>query len=299
MKVFLHQSCKSPSICSNYSNRIFAISKSPNHQISQLDLTTRIRQSQTCLCVGLDTDINKIPPHLLRYENPVLEFNRQIIEATLPHCVAYKINTAFYESMGSRGWQILEETEKLIPATHFKIADAKRADIGNTTTQYAKAFFEHMNFDAITASPYMGLDCIQPFLAYKDKYTILLALTSNVGSVDFEQGDFGGRLLYEEVMLKAAAKAGPEQLMFVVGATKAETFSHIRTIVPHHFLLVPGVGAQGGDLDMVMQHGMNKNIGLLVNSSREIIYASNGEDFAQKSAEAAERVSGKMKKAIH
>jgi orotidine-5'-phosphate decarboxylase len=262
------------------------------------ELLSQIRQKNSFLCVGLDSDLDKIPKHLLKYDDPVYEFNRQIVEATKAHCVSYKINTAFYECRGAKGWATLEKTAALITNTHFNIADAKRADIGNTSAQYAKAFFEQMNFDAVTVSPYMGLDCLQPFLDYKDKWTIILALTSNPGSQDFEQGDFGGAPLYESVLKKCAAHADAEKAMFVVGATKAETLKHIRTLVPNHFLLVPGVGAQGGSLEEVVHFGVTSEIGLLVNSSRSIIYASAGEDFAEAAAREAQALQLQMGKLI-
>lgn len=262
-------------------------------------LSQHIQEKQSYLCVGLDTDFQKIPSHLKDKPDAILQFNKAIIDATLPHCVSYKINTAFYESMGLKGWEIMQETLSYIPKSHFTIADAKRGDIGNTSTQYAKAFFEAMDFDAITVAPYMGEDSIRPFLEYDNKVTIVLGLTSNAGSNDFQQllleeydesltmiphitqGAVSKRL-YEHVIGRVAEWGTPENLMFVVGATQATEFENIRGIVPEHFLLVPGVGAQGGSLEMVSKFGLNKNAGLLVNASRAVIYASEGEDFAEK-----------------
>lgn len=251
------------------------------------EITHQIHAKKSYLCVGLDTDLSKIPKHLLSSSDAVITFNKNIIQATADHCVSYKVNTAFYEARGSKGWEELEETFKMIPATHFKIADAKRADIGNTSEQYARAFFEILGADAVTVSPYMGLDCLEPFLAYQNKFTIVLALTSNPGSAHFEQKDLGSKKLYEEVIIKTAEKADHHQAMFVVGATKAETLADIRKLIPDHYLLVPGVGSQGGSLADVSKFGMNTNIGLLVNNSRQIIYASSGEDYAEKAAELA------------
>lgn len=249
-------------------------------------LTEYIRSAGSYLCVGLDTDRTKIPPHLLSFADPVFEFNRQIIDATRDHCVAYKINTAFYESDGAKGWETMERTVNYIPSTHFRIADAKRGDIGNTSSQYARAFFETLAFDAITVAPYMGEDSVRPFLEYKDKWTILLGLTSNPGSKDFELQPAGEGLLYEKVLTTASRWGTPENLMFVIGATQADSFVSIRRLTPDHFYLVPGVGAQGGSLKEISAKAMNKDVGLLVNASRAIIYASAREDFA----EAATRV---------
>jgi orotidine-5'-phosphate decarboxylase len=267
-------------------------------------LSQHIQEKQSYLCVGLDTDFQKIPSHLKDKPDAILQFNKAIIDATLPHCVSYKINTAFYESMGLKGWEIMQETLSYIPKSHFTIADAKRGDIGNTSTQYAKAFFEAMDFDAITVAPYMGEDSIRPFLEYDNKVTIVLGLTSNAGSNDFQQllleeydesltmiphitqGAVSKRL-YEHVIGRVAEWGTPENLMFVVGATQATEFENIRGIVPEHFLLVPGVGAQGGSLEMVSKFGLNKNAGLLVNASRAVIYASEGEDFAEQAKSVA------------
>jgi orotidine-5'-phosphate decarboxylase len=247
----------------------------------------QIHQKKSYLCIGLDTDIKKIPPHLLSDPDPVFSFNKAIIDATADLCVSYKLNTAFYESLGSKGWESLEKTVDYIPPNIFRIADAKRGDIGNTSTQYAKAFFETLQFDAITVAPYMGADSVKPFLEYKDKWTILLALTSNPGAHDFELQQSGEEYLYEKV-LKAAMQWGTiENLMFVIGATKPDWFTNIRKIAPHHFYLVPGVGTQGGSLQDVSIKAMNKDGGLLVNVSRAVIYASSSEDFAEQARAAA------------
>lgn len=245
------------------------------------------------LCVGLDTDIKKIPVHLQSHQDAVLEFNKQIIDATKDLCIAYKINTAFYEALGAKGWEIMQETLNYIPAEHFTIADAKRADIGNTSSFYARAFFETLNFDALTVAPYMGEDSIKPFLEYENKWTIVLGLTSNTGSKDFELLELAGEsaltgkeLLYERVLRTVSLWGNAENLMFVVGATRAGELSRIRKIIPDHFLLVPGVGFQGGSLSEVSKLGMIHNNqfpvegGLMVNASRAIIYASEKEDFA-------------------
>jgi orotidine-5'-phosphate decarboxylase len=254
--------------------------------MTRQQLTEHIRSTGTYLCVGLDTDKTKIPKHLLSHADPVFEFNRQIIDATKDHCVAYKINTAFYESEGAKGWETMERTVNYIPSTHFKIADAKRGDIGNTSSQYAKAFFETLAFDAITVAPYMGEDSVRPFLEYKDKWTILLGLTSNSGARDFELQPAGAGLLYEKVLTTAAQWGTPDNLMFVIGATQADWFESIRRLTPDHFYLVPGVGSQGGSLEAVSAKAMNTDVGLLVNASRAIIFASSKEDFT----EAATRV---------
>ena len=245
------------------------------------ELIKEIKQKKTYLCVGLDTEIEKIPKHLLKTKNPVLEFNKSIIDATKKHCVAYKINTAFYEQYGSKGWDIIEKTLEYIPSNFLKIADAKRGDIGNTAKMYARTFFETYIFDAVTVSPYMGVDSITPFLEYKNKITIALALTSNKGSNDFQMLQTTNGKVYENVLKKISQQANPENLMFVAGATNAEKIREIRKIVPNHFLLVPGVGAQGGDLGEVSENGLNNNCGILINSSRSIIYASNDENYAK------------------
>ncbi|HSQ44240.1 MAG TPA: orotidine-5'-phosphate decarboxylase [Ginsengibacter sp.] len=257
-------------------------------------LIQQIKQKKSYLCVGLDTSIEKIPDHLQSYPDAVFEFNKQIIDATKDLCIAYKINTAFYESNGIKGWQAMEKTVNYIPSTHFKIADAKRGDIGNTSSQYAKAFFDVLNFDAITVAPYMGFDSVQPFLEYENKFTIVLGLTSNKGSEDFQQLKTGDNYLYETVLEKVSGWGTKENLMFVVGATKASELGSIRKIIPDNFLLIPGVGAQGGSLAEVSQFGMNKDCGLLINASRAIIYAGNGENFADKARVIAEQYQTEM-----
>ena len=262
--------------------------------MTRQQLVEEIRKKQSYLCVGLDTDITKIPKHLLAAADPVFEFNRMIIDATKDYCVSYKINTAFYEALGRRGWDSMEKTVDYIGKSHFTIADAKRGDIGNTSTQYAKAFFETLNFDAITVAPYMGSDSVKPFLEYKDKWTILLGLTSNPGAQDFELQPAGNGLLYEKVLTTAAQWGTPGNLMYVVGATQADSFTAIRNLTPDHFYLVPGVGAQGGSLKEISAKAMNKDVGLLVNASRAVIFAGNGEDFAEKAAEAAKAYAQEM-----
>lgn len=243
-------------------------------------LIEQIRLKKSYLCVGLDSDITKIPAHLSSFADPVFEFNKQIIDATRHYCVSYKINTAFYESQGVKGWETLEKTVRYIPDTHFTIADAKRGDIGNTSTQYARAFFDVLNFDAVTVAPYMGADSIKPFLEYKDKCTIVLGLTSNAGAKDFELLQTGEEKLYEKVLRTVAGWGSTDNLMFVVGATQADEFLNIRHILPDHFFLVPGVGAQGGSLKEISEKATNKNVGILVNVSRAIIFAGEKEDFA-------------------
>jgi orotidine-5'-phosphate decarboxylase len=255
--------------------------------MTKQQLTEQIHTKKTYLCVGLDTDPAKIPKHLLSHPDPVFEFNRQIIDATKDYCVSYKINTAFYEAGGAKGWESMERTVNHIPATHFRIADAKRGDIGNTSSQYAKAFFETLPFDAITVAPYMGEDSVRPFLEYKDKWTILLGLTSNSGAKDFELQQAGDGYLYERVLRTAANWGTPDNLMFVIGATRADELEGIRRITPGYFYLVPGVGAQGGSLEAISTKAMNADVGLLVNVSRAVIYASGGEDFATRAAMAA------------
>jgi orotidine-5'-phosphate decarboxylase len=255
--------------------------------MTRSQLVDSIRRNKSYLCVGLDTESSRLPSHLQSSRDGIFEFNRQIIEATKSFCVAYKINTAFYEALGSRGWDIMERTLELIPKTHFRIADAKRGDIGNTSRQYAKAFFETLDFDAITVSPYMGEDSVKPFLEHKDKWAIILGLTSNPGAADFELQPSGNGLLYEQVFQKVSRWGTTENLMFVVGATKPESFKQVRALTPEHFYLVPGVGTQGGDLQAISKTVINKDIGLLVNVSRAIIYASSSADFAAKAAQAA------------
>ncbi|MGB5437010.1 MAG: orotidine-5'-phosphate decarboxylase [Maribacter sp.] len=261
-------------------------------------LIAQIRKKQSFLCIGLDTDLEKIPPHLLREEDPLFAFNKAIIDATHHLCVAYKPNTAFYEAYGIKGWQALEKTIAYLNKNHpeiFTIADAKRGDIGNTSTRYAKAFFEELGFDSVTIAPYMGKDSVEPFLAFENKHTILLALTSNEGAYDFQTLSVNGDALYEKVLKTSLTYKNAHNLMYVVGATKASYLGDIRKIIPHGFLLVPGVGAQGGSLKEVCHYGMNHDIGLLVNSSRGIIYASKNQDFALKAAEKAEELQLQMK----
>jgi len=249
--------------------------------MNRYQLIKQVKEKKSFLCVGLDTDITKIPKHLQSHSNAIFEFNKAIIDATKDHCVAYKINTAFYEALGLRGWEAMEQTVNYIPSTHFKIADAKRGDIGNTSSQYAKAFFEALNFDSITVAPYMGEDSIRPFMEYEEKFVIVLGLTSNKGANDFELQKMGDEFLYEKVLRTVSAWGTPENLMFVVGATQASELINIRKIIPDHFLLVPGVGFQGGSLKEVSEYGMNKDCGLLVNASRAVIYASGTENFAE------------------
>lgn len=252
--------------------------------MNKQELIAQIQQKKSFLCIGLDVDLTKIPVHLLANEDPIFEFNKQLIDATHHLAVAYKPNTAFYEACGIKGWQSLEKTINYLNDYYpeiFTIADAKRGDIGNTSNMYAKAFFEDLNFDAITVAPYMGSDSVEPFLAFQNKFTILLALTSNKGGLDFQGLKTETNELYKEVLKTALTWNNAENLMFVVGATKAEYFSEIRKIVPNHFLLVPGVGAQGGNLQDVCKYGFTKECGLLINSSREIIYAGNDENFTK------------------
>jgi len=266
----------------------FFISEIKQMQTEQL--IQQIRTKKSFLCIGLDVDIKKIPNHLLKETDPIFEFNRAIIDATHHLAVAYKPNIAFYEAFGIKGWEALKKTINYINENYpelFTIADAKRGDIGNTSTMYAKAFFEDMEFDSVTIAPYMGKDSVEPFLAFKDKHTILLALTSNEGAFDFQTLKVGEVPLYQKVLETSKSYKNSENLMYVVGATKAEYLKEIRQIVPESFLLVPGVGAQGGSLEDVCKYGMTENIGLLINSSRGIIYASNGEDFADKAKEKA------------
>lgn len=262
------------------------------------ELVDNIRRKGSFLCVGLDTDIKKIPAHLLREENPVFAFNKAIIDATAPYCVAYKPNLAFYESLGVEGWLAFEETVKYIKANYpdqFIIADAKRGDIGNTSKMYARSFFEHLDIDAVTVAPYMGEDSVTPFLGYEGKWVILLALTSNKGSHDFQfMKEADGKRLFENVITKSQGWAGPEEMMYVVGATQGEMFKDIRAVAPDSFLLVPGVGAQGGSLEEVAKYGMIDDCGLLVNSSRGIIYASSGEDFAEVAGREAAKLRDQM-----
>lgn len=262
-------------------------------------LIEQIRKKRSFLCVGLDTDIKLIPEHLLEKPDPVFAFNKEIIDATAEFTVAYKPNLAFYESQGSKGWESLEKTVMYIRSKYkdvFLIADAKRGDIGNTSGLYARAFFEKLNFDAVTVAPYMGEDSVKPFMTYPDKWVILLALTSNKGAFDFQflKDEASGSMLFESVLKTSQNWGSAENMMYVVGATKAEKIKEIRQIVPDHFLLVPGVGAQGGSLQEVAKNGLNSNCGLLVNSSRAIIYASNEVDFAEKAHDAALEVQQEM-----
>ncbi len=264
--------------------------------MTKKELVESIKTKQSYLCVGLDSDIEKLPKGFSKNAQGVIDFNKAIIDATSPYCVSYKINTAFYEAQGVKGWQAMEETLAHIPSTHFTIADAKRGDIGNTSDQYAKTFFEVLPFDAITVAPYMGKDSIDPFLAYTNKCTIVLGLTSNIGSQNFEQQKLAsGQFLYESVLEQVASWGTADQIMFVVGATKAKEFESIRKIIPAHFILVPGVGAQGGSLEEVTKYGKNKEIGLLVNASRAIIFASSENDFAEKAAMSAKQYAQEMK----
>jgi orotidine-5'-phosphate decarboxylase len=262
------------------------------------ELLAQINTKRSYLCVGLDTDPTKIPQHLHTKPNAMLHFNKAIIDATKDYCVSYKINTAFYEALGAPGWEIMEETVNYIPKTHFTIADAKRGDIGNTAAQYARAFFEKLNFDAITVAPYMGEDSIRPFLDYPNKFTIVLGLTSNKGAADFELQQLSeksnGMYLYQKVIEKVSQWGTPENLMFVTGATQAAALAGIRQIVPQHFLLVPGVGIQGGSLLEVSQHGLNEQCGLLVNVSRAIIYAGEKEDYTTEATAIAQQYQHEM-----
>ena len=251
-------------------------------------LFQQIQKKKSFLCVGLDADMSRLPQHLHHCDDPIFEFNKQIIEATKDYCIAYKPNLAFYEALGNKGWTALQKTLEYIPKEHFVIADAKRGDIGNTSRLYAKAFFETLNFDAVTVAPYMGIDSVQPFLEFEDKWVILLALTSNQGSNDFQLSQQDKEMpLYEKVMRKAQTWGNPDNLMFVTGATHPEKFAELRAIAPDNFFLVPGIGAQGGDLKGVAKHGLNDLAGLLVNSSRGIIFAGGGEDFAMHAQKAA------------
>ncbi|WP_396179315.1 orotidine-5'-phosphate decarboxylase [Flavobacterium sp.] len=260
-------------------------------------LTHQIQLKKSFLCIGLDVDLHKIPPHLLATEDPIFEFNKAIIDATHDLCVSYKPNTAFYEAYGIKGWLSLQKTINYLNEKHpeiFTIADAKRGDIGNTSSMYAKAFFEDLDFDSVTVAPYMGKDSVEPFLAFENKHTILLALTSNEGAFDFQTKKIDHKEVYKHVLETSKTWKNSEKLMYVVGATKAEYLSDIRKIVPDSFLLVPGVGAQGGSLSEVCKFGMNQQVGLLINSSRGIIYASNGTDFVEKARAEALKMQGEM-----
>ena len=266
--------------------------------MNRVDILKQIKEKRSFLCIGLDSDLAKIPSHLHSSEDPIFEFNKQIIDATKDLCVSYKTNIAFYESLGVKGWQSLQKTLDYIPDNIFTIADAKRGDIGNTSKMYASAFFENMNFDAITVSPYMGEDSVRPFLEFKGKWTILLALTSNKGGLDFQKdkNEENGKYLYENVIDISSRWTGSSDtnMMYVIGATRSEDLVSIRQIIPNHFLLVPGVGVQGGDLTEVAKYGMNDDCGILVNSSRAIIYASSGEDFAERAHEEAKKMQQEM-----
>ena len=266
--------------------------------MNKQELFENIKRKQSFLCVGLDTDIKKIPEHLLKEEDPILAFNKAIIDATAPYCIAYKPNLAFYESMGVKGWIAFEKTVEYIKKNYpdqFIIADAKRGDIGNTSAMYARTFFEELDIDSVTVAPYMGEDSVTPFLTYEGKWVILLALTSNKGSHDFQlTEDKDGERLFEKVLRKSQAWANDENMMYVVGATQGRMFEDIRRIVPNHFLLVPGIGAQGGSLEEVCRYGMTPQCGLIINSSRAIIYADKSEAFAQAAKNEAEKVQKQM-----
>ncbi|MBR6091926.1 MAG: orotidine-5'-phosphate decarboxylase [Bacteroidales bacterium] len=269
--------------------------------MNKQQIINQIKAKKSFLCVGLDTDIKKIPQHLLNEEDPVFAFNKSIIDATAEYAVAYKPNTAFYEVYGAKGWASLEKTINYIKEKHpgiFVIADAKRGDIGNTSANYARAFFETLKADALTVAPYMGVDSVEPFLGFEDKWVVLLALTSNKGSKDFQYLNAEGKELYKNILMKSQKWADDNKMMYVVGATHPEELGEIRKMLPNHFFLVPGVGAQGGDLQAVARHGLNGQIGLLVNSSRGIIYASNGEDFAEKAAGEAKKLQQQMEELL-
>jgi len=270
--------------------------------MNKSELLESILGKRSYLCVGLDTDPSLIPAFLQKEKDPVFEFNKRIIEATADYCVAYKPNIAFYEASGAKGWESLQKTLEFIPDSHFTIADAKRGDIGNTSGLYARTFFDPassgLDFDAVTVAPYMGFDSVSPFLKYKDKWTILLALTSNPGSADFQQLETQGRKVYEKVLETSLTWEGSDRLMYVVGATQAKELEIIRKIIPDHFLLVPGLGAQGGSLEEVSRLGMNKSVGLLVNSSRAIIYAAKDKNFAQAARREAEKVQQEMARCL-
>jgi len=270
--------------------------------MTKQQLFAEIQKKRSFLCIGLDSSLDKIPQHLLKYENPILEFNKQIIDATKDLCVAYKPNTAFYECYGKKGWETLIETWKYIPQDIFSIADAKRGDIGNTSAMYAETFFNaassDMSFDSVTVAPYMGSDSVTPFLTFKDKWVILLALTSNTGHADFQLQQIGDERLFEKVLQISQNWATDEQMMYVVGATRGAAFADVRKLAPNHFLLVPGVGAQGGDLKEVCKYGLNSQCGLLINSSRGIIYAGQGEDFAEKARAEALKLQQEMEQIL-
>ncbi len=270
--------------------------------MKKTELVAQILNKRSFLCVGLDTDLEKIPAHLQQLPDAVFQFNKSIIDATAAYAVAFKPNTAFYESEGSQGWDSLEKTINYIKSNYpeiMVIADAKRGDIGNTSGRYAKAFFEQLQADAITVAPYMGLDSVQPFLGFENKWVVLLGLTSNSGSADFQQLKLeNGRFLYEEVVSKAISWAGSDQLMFVTGATKPELIAKIRSLAPDYFFLVPGIGAQGGDLNAVAKAGLNSEVGILVNASRSILYASSQVDFAEAAATEARKLQQEMEEIL-
>jgi orotidine-5'-phosphate decarboxylase len=260
------------------------------------ELFKNIQKKKSFLCVGLDTDIQKIPKFLLDSEDPIFAFNKRIIDATKDYCISYKPNTAFYEAMGAKGWETLKKTLDYIPKDCFTIADAKRGDIGNTSGLYARAFFEELGADSVTVAPYMGEDSVTPFLAYPGKWTIVLALTSNQGALDFQTQELkeSGDFLFQKVLKKTSQWGTADNMMYVVGATRAHELEKVRAIVPDNFLLIPGVGAQGGSMSDVFQYGANAQCGLLINASRSIIYASNGEDFADKAREEAQKMQAEM-----
>lgn len=267
--------------------------------MTRQEIIQQIKEKRSFLCVGLDTDLDKIPTHLLDTEDPIFEFNKAIIDATKDFCVAYKPNIAFYECLGVKGWQSLEKTLAYIPKNIFTIADAKRGDIGNTSTYYAKTFFEYLDCDSVTIAPYMGEDSVTPFLEFKDKWAIVLALTSNKGALDFQSiQNNEGKELFKSVLEKTATWGSPENLMYVVGATRAEQIGEVRKVVPEHFFLVPGIGAQGGSLEDVTKFGWNDDCGLLVNSSRGIIYASKELDFAEKASLEAKKIQQEMEQIL-
>ena len=281
---------------------MFVILQATTITMTTQQLIEQIKQKKSFLCIGLDVDLTKIPQHLLSLEDPIFEFNKAIIDATHDLCVAYKPNTAFYEAYGIKGWQSLQKTINYLNEMHpeiFTIADAKRGDIGNTSSMYAKAFFEDLNFDSVTVAPYMGKDSVEPFLAFENKHTIMLALTSNEGAFDFQTKDSDGKELYKRVIETSKKWKNAQNLMYVIGATKAEYFTEIRKIIPNSFLLVPGVGTQGGSLQEVCKYGMNEDVGLLINSSRVIIYASNGTDFSEKARAAALEIQQEMQQILN
>ncbi|MBI1223238.1 MAG: orotidine-5'-phosphate decarboxylase [Bacteroidetes bacterium] len=266
--------------------------------MNRSSLIRQIRQKKSFLCVGLDSDILKMPEGISHSAQGLIDFNKAIIESTAEFAVAYKLNTAFYESLGAAGWEVMEKTLEFIPKDIFTIADAKRGDIGNTSAMYARAFFENLHFDSITVNPYMGKDSVSPFLDFEGKWSILLALTSNPGSQDFQTLPIGREQVYMQVLETSAKWGSPENMMYVVGATRAEQLARIREIIPNHFLLVPGVGAQGGSLEQVVKYGANNDIGLLINSSRSIIYASSGKDFAEAAGREAAAMQAQMKEFV-